>query len=75
MKLSVSLADEDVEFLDQYAQAQGLPSRSSVVQRAVRLLRASELGPAYAEAWDEWAGLPDSDLWDATGADGLADAG
>jgi len=75
MKLSVSLADEDVEFLDQYAQAQGLPSRSSVVQRAVRLLRASELGPAYAEAWDEWAGRPDSDLWDATGADGLADAG
>jgi Arc/MetJ-type ribon-helix-helix transcriptional regulator len=71
MKVSVSLADEDVEFLDAYAQAQGMPSRSAVVQRAVRLLRVSELGPAYAKAWDEWAAEPDAHLWDATIGDGL----
>ena len=48
MKLSVSLADEDVEFLDEYARAQGIASRSAVVQRALRLLRAFELAPSYA---------------------------
>jgi Arc/MetJ-type ribon-helix-helix transcriptional regulator len=71
MKLSVSLADEDVEFLDAYARSRGMPSRSAVLQRAVRLLRASELGPAYGDAWEEWAAEPDAELWDATIADGL----
>ena len=72
MKLSVSLPDEDVEYLDQYAQKQGLVSRSAAVQRAVRLLRASELGPAYEDAWTDWNGSEDSDLWDAATADGVA---
>jgi Arc/MetJ-type ribon-helix-helix transcriptional regulator len=72
VKLSVSLADEDVEFLDAYAQSRGMPSRSAVVQRAVHLLRASELGEAYADAWAEWAAGDDAELWDATVADGLA---
>ena len=31
MKLSVSLPEEDVEFLDQYARTQGYQSRSAVV--------------------------------------------
>ena len=53
MKLSVSLPEEDVEFLDEYARTQGYDSRSAVVHKAVRLLRASELGNAYADAWDE----------------------
>jgi Arc/MetJ-type ribon-helix-helix transcriptional regulator len=46
MKISVSLPDEDVEFLDQYARSIGAGSRSAVVQRAIRLMRAAELGPA-----------------------------
>ena len=49
MKLSVSLPDEDVEFLDAYAHAQGLSSRSAVVHKAVRLLRGAELAPAYED--------------------------
>ncbi len=40
MKLSVSLPDEDVEFLDAYAKSKGSESRSAVVHKAVRLLRA-----------------------------------
>lgn len=72
MKLSVSLPDEDVEYLDQYAQKQGLGSRSAAVQRAVRLLRASELGPAYEDAWTDWGGSEDSGLWDAATDDGVA---
>ena len=38
MKVSVSLPDEDVEFLDAYARSQGLASRSATVHKAVRLL-------------------------------------
>jgi Arc/MetJ-type ribon-helix-helix transcriptional regulator len=72
MKLSVSLPDDDVEYLDAYAKTQGLESRSAALQRAVRLLRASELGPAYEDAWTAWAGSEDSELWDEATADGLA---
>jgi Arc/MetJ-type ribon-helix-helix transcriptional regulator len=71
MKVSVSLPDEDVEFLDAYAASQGIPSRSGALHKAVRLLRASELGPDYAAAWAEWSQSEDDELWDATAADGL----
>jgi Arc/MetJ-type ribon-helix-helix transcriptional regulator len=74
MKLSVSLPAEDVEFLDAYADSQGMASRSAAVHKAVRLLRASELGPAYEQAWNEWAGSDDQDLWDQATNDGMADA-
>ena len=72
MKLSVSLPEGDVEYLDAYAEKQRLGSRSASVQKAVRLLRASELGTAYEQAWSEWADGDDDDLWDAATSDGLA---
>ena len=72
MKLSVSLPDEDVEFLDQYAKTQGYGSRSAVVHRAVRLLRSTELGEAYADAWSEWSESDEAAGWDAVAGDGLA---
>lgn len=65
MKLSVSLPEEDISFLDDYAEAQGIPSRSAALHKAVRLLRASDLGPAYEDAWDDWDGGPDAPLWDS----------
>jgi Arc/MetJ-type ribon-helix-helix transcriptional regulator len=71
MKLSVSLPDEDVEFLDQYGRRVGAPSRSAVVQRAVRLLRASELGQDYAGAWEEWDHGGESELWESVIGDGI----
>ena len=71
MKVSVSLPREDVEFLDEYARAIGAASRSAVVQQAIRALRASQLGPAYAQAWKEWEGAGDADLWDSVAGDGL----
>ena len=66
----MSLPDDDVEFLDTYAQREGIPSRSAVLHKAVRLLRASELGAAYEDAWAEWETGLDRMLWDATTADG-----
>jgi Arc/MetJ-type ribon-helix-helix transcriptional regulator len=70
MKVSVSLPDDDVEFLDTYAAREGFASRSAVLHKAVRLLRASELGGAYEDAWAQWHGSDDATLWEATTADG-----
>lgn len=71
MKVSVSLPEEDVEFLDRYATSQGIGSRSAAVHKAVRLLRASELGPAYEAAWEEWTATGDDRIWEAVTSDGM----
>jgi Arc/MetJ-type ribon-helix-helix transcriptional regulator len=71
MKVSVSLPNEDVEFLDEYARDQGLDSRSAALHRAVRMLRTAELAEAYETAWEEWAASGDAEAWDATAADGV----
>ena len=70
MKLSMSLPEEDVAFLDAYANEKGLPSRSAALHKAVRLLRATGLGAAYESAWAEWTN-EDHQLWDPTASDGL----
>lgn len=71
MKVSVSLPDDDVEFLDSYAQAQGLPSRSAALQKAVRLLRGAELGAAYEDAYVSWEESADVADWDITAGDSV----
>ena len=70
MKISVSLAEEDIAFLDDYADRSDVTSQSGAVQRAIALLRATELGPAYAEAWAEWE-TGGGSLWDETSGDGI----
>jgi len=71
MKISVSLPEEAVEFLDRYALSQGYRSRSAVVHRAVRLLQAAELGRDYAAAWDEWFESGVGRDWEAAVGDGM----
>jgi Arc/MetJ-type ribon-helix-helix transcriptional regulator len=71
MKVSVSIPDIDVEFLDSYAHEHGIESRSAAIQRAIRLLRASDLGDAYEMAWQEWDESGEAELWEPTAADGL----
>jgi antitoxin MazE9 len=71
VKLSVSLSEDDVRFLEAFAREQGMASRSAALQRAVTLLRASRLGPAYADAWAEWEVGADSEPWRSAAADGL----
>ena len=72
MKISISLPEEEVGFLDAYARSQGIKSRSGVVQAALRLLRTMELTDDYAAAWVEWH-EDDSRVWDQSSADGLVD--
>lgn len=74
MKLSVSLPDEDVALLDEYARAEGLPSRSAALQRAVRLLRHPDLEDDYEAAWREWEASGDADAWSSIVDDGSAGA-
>jgi antitoxin MazE9 len=71
MKVSVSIPNVDVEFLDSYAHEHGIESRSAAVQRAIGLLRASELGDAYEVAWQEWEDSGEAELWEPTAADAL----
>jgi Arc/MetJ-type ribon-helix-helix transcriptional regulator len=73
MKVSVSLPNGDVEYLDAYAKEQGIESRSAVLQKAVRLLRASELAADYEAAFTDVSESADANLWDATVGDGLSD--
>jgi Arc/MetJ-type ribon-helix-helix transcriptional regulator len=69
VKLSVSLPDEDVAFLDTYAESHGIDSRSGAVHQAIRHLQAAELTPAYDEAFAEFAA--EQEIWDSAAADGL----
>jgi Arc/MetJ-type ribon-helix-helix transcriptional regulator len=70
MKISVSLSEDEVRFLDGYVTKRGMASRSAAVQRAVDLLRTEDLGPAYADAWETWA-TEEAGVWDVTIADGV----
>jgi Arc/MetJ-type ribon-helix-helix transcriptional regulator len=74
VKVSVSLPDEDVAFVDEYAARVGIPSRSSVLQHAIGLLRTADLERAYEAAFEEWDGSSDAAAWDSVGRDGLPDA-
>jgi Arc/MetJ-type ribon-helix-helix transcriptional regulator len=71
MKLSVSLPDDDVRFLDEFVDASRAPSRSAALHRAVRLLRAGTLQDDYAAAFDEWNKSGDAAAWESTAADGM----
>jgi Arc/MetJ-type ribon-helix-helix transcriptional regulator len=71
MKLSVSLPEDDVRFLDGYAGERGVGSRSAVVHEAIGLLRSADLETEYEAAWQEWEVAEDAALWDSTAGDGL----
>ena len=73
MKLSISLHEEEVGFLDEYARSQGIKSRSGVVRAALRLLRTTELADDYAAAWAEWDDYDDTRAWELSSSDGLND--
>ncbi|HET9516780.1 MAG TPA: ribbon-helix-helix domain-containing protein [Actinoplanes sp.] len=66
MKVSLSLPDGDVEFIDEYARQRKV-SRSRAVHEAVTMLRGRGLAADYAAAFGEDV---DAD-WDVTVRDGL----
>lgn len=72
MKISVSLPDDDVAFVDDYLAAQHRGSRSAVLHEAIALLRQRGLSDQYASAAAEWDGSEDAALWDTTVGDGVS---
>lgn len=74
MKISISLPDDVVVRLDQYARSARLPSRSAAIQQAIQQLADPQLQAAYDEAWQEWVESGEEADWEATAADGLGDA-
>lgn len=73
MKLSISLAEEDVATLDRYAKAAGIQSRSAAIQHAIRLLADPDLEDAYEAAWQEWEISGEAALWEGAASDGIDD--
>lgn len=63
--MSVSLPDEECEYLDQCVEDGLYPSRSAVILRALRLLRSADLGAMYLEAFSEWQTSEEGAAWDA----------
>jgi metal-responsive CopG/Arc/MetJ family transcriptional regulator len=74
MKISVSLPDEDVALLDEFAHTAGLPSRSAALHQAVQMLRLPNLEQDYEAAWQEWEASGDHAAWGAATVDVVADA-
>lgn len=68
-KLSISLPDEDVVFLDEL----GAGSRSAAIHAAIEVARSMSLVDDYTAAYDEWVESGDAELWEAVVGDGLTD--
>jgi Arc/MetJ-type ribon-helix-helix transcriptional regulator len=71
VKLSVSVDQGFVPFIERYQQDHTIRTKSEVVERALDLLRKAELEQAYKEAAQEWLENSDAALWENTVADGL----
>ncbi|WP_248958019.1 ribbon-helix-helix domain-containing protein [Sphaerisporangium perillae] len=74
MKVSVSLPEEDVVFLDEAVQRGDAPSRSAALHNAINLLRTVSLEDTYAAAFAEWGTSEDAESWESISGDGLTDA-
>ncbi|WJK41969.1 ribbon-helix-helix protein, CopG family [Solwaraspora sp. WMMA2056] len=68
MKVSVSLPDDDLAFVERYARDRG-KTRSAVLHEAVQLLRQRDLAAEYESANDEWVSSGEADVWDAVTGD------
>jgi putative addiction module CopG family antidote len=71
MKISISLSDEDVQFIDTQAGRGEFSSRSAVIRAAIHVLRDRQHTDSYAAAWDEWDSSGDDVAWDSAVVDGL----
>lgn len=71
MKISASLPDEDVAFVDEYCAANRRGSRSAVLHEAISLLRQQGLEDDYEAAYQEFVDSGDAAFWDAFSGDGI----
>lgn len=67
-KFSVSIPQQQFDFIENYQAKHHFASRSEVIKEAIALLQASQLEACYREANKEI-----DDAWDSTVADGIDD--
>ena len=72
MKLSVSLPEKDIRFVDEYAATHEIENRSAVLRKALKLLRQQELAEQYRAAYTEWHESGEDEVWDVVVGDGIA---
>ncbi|WP_066042321.1 ribbon-helix-helix domain-containing protein [Herbiconiux solani] len=70
MKLSVSLSESDVEYIDELARARS-GNRSAAIHDLVRIARERAAVSDYALANDEWIDSGEARAWKTAEADGL----
>jgi hypothetical protein len=68
-KLSISLPDDDVVFLDELDAG----SRSAAIHAAIEVARSMRLVDDYTAAYDEWVSSGEAEVWEAVIGDGLTD--
>ena len=68
-KLSVSIDQQLLTFLEGYQHEHKIKSKSEVISEALRLLRERELETQYAAAMQEWQ--EEAEAWEAVTGDGL----
>ena len=69
-KLSVSLSESDVEYIDELARNRS-GNRSAAIHDLVRIARERAAISDYAMANDEWIDSGESRAWEAVETDGL----
>ena len=73
VKVSTTLPERDVVFIERYAKEKNLPSRAAAYQAAVKALRDQELMRQYEEADKEWYESGEAAVWECTVGDGIED--
>ncbi len=68
-KVSVSLPDSDIKYLESVAS-----NRSAAVHIVIEQVRNAELINSYTDAFAEWQGSEDAKLWDSASGDGIDDS-
>lgn len=69
-KLSISLPEQDVSYLDTLID-EHTTSRSAAVHQIIRRMRELDAEYGYAQAMVEWEESGEAELWDQTAGDGL----
>ena len=73
MKVSVSLPEDDLAYLDLFAREAGGLSRSAAMHEAIEALRGRGLAEEYAAAFEEWESSGEAQVWDAVAGDGIGE--
>lgn len=73
MKVSVSIPDNDLAYIESQVSSGRYPTRSAALHAAIKTLRTRDLEAQYAEAAREWHESGEQAAWEVTVADGLDD--